>query len=276
MIDKVNSFIEYVEIPDYFNINLIEVILLKSFMSQARINGNKIDMESLRKFYSKDRLLGEELIWELKLRGFKFVFETQTNFITNIDFDGLSEIQLIVTKENTNKFEKINREIFYNFNFNEIKSDLYFNLIPIYTFQKESLLVQKEFLRYGFDIIPISEVETYFTLKNSDKIKEGKSGTSNQVITEERGVLEKELKSKDYHKANSSIKSITDKLIENIKSQSNQNINIISNFLVENNFIYTSQLDNFNYNNLLILEEISTLDVNEFKNKVEAYNLKVK
>lgn len=415
------SLREYIEIPKYFSTKLIDSELLCSFLKQSSMSKNKINMDSLRNFYRKDRIKGEELISELKLRGFRFIFTSENNFISNIELKEDSEIRLIITNSNSNKFKNINRDIFYNLNYERIKSDFYFNLIPLHAFHSDPLLVEKEFIRYGFEIIKLDNLEEYILisskikdvdssknedyeknkkykrlclkevrelnqekffkinnyLKNKDikyldelinvdftklidedesrikmkiyldvfqkLVKEnqdlhkldpvytskdatkfiGVSSDSKKMetinkdkkLTENRidiftktdnlrnketilkinetldsnnsknKSLKKDLndeksdkfaitteldKKDDVHKHvrtgnNINLIKTQYKLIEDLKSLTNNNINIIINLLTENNYFYINQLKGFNYNNLLILDQINIYDVNEFK-----------
>lgn len=159
---------EYISIPEYFNKELIECKLLNDFLNYAEyINDKKIKMESLRKFYSKDTKEGLKLIDELKMRGFNFVLNSPNTMLHTLENAGKKEV--IYTDENNNKISKINKMIFNFLDYtNSVKSDFYFNLIPIYGFENiikdfNYELAKQEFTRYGYAILDVNEVKGIVT-----------------------------------------------------------------------------------------------------------------
>lgn len=267
---------EYIVIPQYFNKELVESKILNSFLKDAKyIDKTKIKLQSLREFYRRDTQNGLKLIEELKLRGFEFILTSPSKFLYT--FKNNKKIELLYTSENSNKIEKINKKIFSFLDYeNSIKSDFYFNLVPIYAFKNVMKnfnydLVKQEFIRYGYKVV------------SEEYLNKSILGSNNtQYISKCHGTKEVDIILPDIN-YKLGISSIINSIINKNPEYKNSILNIeldnilpdrlLSEKLIRNKLfmdkIYTiNELVDYNINRLNNINGVGTKRILEFKHSI--------
>lgn len=157
---------EYIKVPKWFSVNSIDSENLVNFYKEADfLENDKINLDFLRRYFLFDRAKALDIKDELSLRGFEFHYNGVNNLLPNNRFN--IEEEVIINLDNSNKFRNVNYHLLGLGNFLKrfnVKSDYFFNLIPITGFEtiskfaKESL-IKNELTKAGF-IIYSSNVST--------------------------------------------------------------------------------------------------------------------
>lgn len=276
---------EYIELPSFFDIDLIDCDEIKDFFNAYDIDSeSKIDMSKLREFYKSNRNKGYRLISEFKMRGIQFVTNKKSNFLSNIPNKSIKNIKLVYTDENTGKHENINKDLFREFfEDKEVNSDYYYNLIPLYIFREKEKLAEQEFIRNGYQIIDSKEIKKKQSLpkkqKSSDKIKKINQKISNFGDKNKENNLETDNFKEFQDKLDIEYSFVRDNLLKFIDINKILNNNDIKDIKVKKYFkkncinnLY--DLINFDIGSINSIKGIGSSYLKDFRKRFESVKLK--
>lgn len=264
---------EYIAIPEYFSQELVKSKILHNFLKDAEYIGEKkIKLQSLRKFYSRNSKKGLQLIDELKMRGFKFIVSSPSKIL--FTFKNSSKIELLYTNEDNNKIEKLNKKIFSFIDYRDnITSDFYFNLIPIYAFKNvmkdfNYSLVKQEFTRYGYKIISEEYLNEYvLPSKNNQYRSIVRKNTEESIILPRINYnLEIKLIIKSIINRNPNYKDriLNIKLVDILPDRLSAE-KLIKNKLIKDEIYTLNELIEYDINRLHNIRGVGTKSILEFK-----------
>ena len=156
---------DYIFIPEWITKDDFEnSTFIYSLISKCEINDSKIDLEYLRKYFTQDREFFQNVVDEMAIRGFSFICSKPNNILPKIE---MTYPTLIKINENNNNFANIDFELLglpdfvYRFS---VKSDLFFNNIPIEGFLHLNRSIDLEMLankfhECGFDILKFKKFD---------------------------------------------------------------------------------------------------------------------
>lgn len=144
---------DIVIIPSYTNLNEVKA---NSFNINKYFNSELID--NLRNLYKTDSKKFNFLLKELYLRGFDFEEKYQNNYFPKVEFDLYPYIYVNNNEERYKKLDLIKFSLSNLINELQIKTDLFFNYMPLNGFFKyipkeKQDYFEKELLSCGFKLI---------------------------------------------------------------------------------------------------------------------------
>lgn len=174
--------------PKWSNFNVGNSTIISDFFDMEKISNNasSFSIDLLRDYYRNDRIAGSVLIEELALRGYSFLVNRESTFLPS-NYDSKKIIRINPNLDDC--FEKINFSIIglngivQKFN---IKSDLFFDYIPIEGFQTINKgislnIIENEFSNAGFIV---EEINSRTQMSIIDIISLSKLDKINNILRE--------------------------------------------------------------------------------------------